>query len=172
MRLKLNPAIPLFRILAIAIYIGILYFYANLWYDDLENIIDNPAAILLMAFYLFIFYAVIVSMIKGLMTEIQFVKLETKILKIANPIKFKEQEIAVRDINCIYKSQKRFGRGYTESLVIRTKNNQIFELPKHHYFNFNNFIEQLKVKKLPYKTSIEAIVECELKSKKIKATNN
>jgi hypothetical protein len=49
-----------------------------------------------MAFYLILFYAVIKSMINGLMAEIHFVKLETNVLKIANPIKFKEYEIAIR----------------------------------------------------------------------------
>lgn len=171
MKLKFNPTIPLLRILAILIYVGIVYFSISLWYDHRENIIDDPAAILLIAFYVFLFYAVVASMINGLMTEIQFVKLETNVLRIANPVKFKENEIAIRDIDCIYKSHKRYGRDYTESLVIRTKDNQVFELPKHHYFNFNKFIEHLKVMKLPYKTSVKAIVDCESKNRKIKATN-
>ena len=57
--------------------------------------------------YLALFYAVIVSMLKGLITEIQFVRIESNNLKILNPIKLKEAVVALKDIDCIYKSQKR-----------------------------------------------------------------
>ena len=127
--LKFNFWIPILRIAfliaSIALVIIMIMLMKEKGWDELSREIGFA---LYSLFIIGLFSISVYQMVKGVLTETLWIKITEEYIKIWNLAIFRKHILTKRDISSIFRSNKQFGRGTWETVVIYTREGKSFEL--------------------------------------------
>lgn len=140
--LKLNLLIPIFRIAFLVISIGMVVFTISLIREkEWGNFSEDAVFVFYTIFVIWLFSLGVYQMVKGVLTETLWIKITEEHIEIRNLTKFRKHILTKNDISSIFRSNKQFGRGTWETVVIYTREGESFELVQFNYFDFKKIIE-------------------------------
>lgn len=140
--LKFNFIIPVLRLASLIFSIAIVIIMIMVVKEkEWKMLLEEVGFALYSLFIIGLFSILIYQMIKGILKESLWIKVNENQIEIKNLVLQRKYILTKNDISSIFRSNKQFGRGTWETVVIFTKEGKSFELVQFNYFDFKKIIE-------------------------------